>query len=336
MDYQAFKNEVLSGIKDIMGEGVRVECNNIKKNNGIVLQGISISQEKSNLMPTIYLEDFYDRFREGRPVNLIVYDIVRAYEKYKMDVTLDLEFFQDYGQMKNRIVYKLIHREKNKELLKEIPHILFLDLAIVFYCMVFNDSFPDATVLINNKQCEIWGKGSRDLFSDAQRNTPRLLRHEIRSMEDIMREIFAENLKQDFRSAVERNLDSKIEFEFTEEWIDNVAEQMVESVKGGQEEIPMYVLSNYSRIFGAACILYPGVLKNLSERFGEDIFILPSSVHEVILVPAEGGVSNERLSEMVKEVNGNQVTAEEVLSDEVYLYSSREDKIRMKSGIISL
>lgn len=334
MDYEAFIDKVSAGVQEFLGETAFVQCSSVKKNNGIILRGISISQEESNLSPNIYLEEFYAEYQRGKTIGSIIYEIVEVYDKCKSQECLNMDFFTDYSQMKDRIVYKLVHADKNRDLLKEIPHVLFLDLAIVFYCMVFHEKLPEATVLIHNHHCKIWEKGARDLLAEAEKNTPRLLKYEIKSMENVMRDIFAQNLKKEFRNSVERNLEDEIQFDITEEWIDKVALQMIESIKGGQNEIPMYVLSNRTKVYGAACILYPGVLRQFAEQLDEDIFILPSSVHEVILIPARGNISNDKLADMVREVNDSQLMDEEILSDEVYLYSKRDDKIRMRSGLI--
>ena len=98
------------------------------------------------------------------------------------------------------------------------------------------------------------------------------------------------------------------------------SQQLEEDVR----DVPMYVLSNKTKIHGAACILYENVVKDFADYLNRDIFILPSSVHEVILVPSQGAQKAQNLVEMVREVNETQVEEEEILSDSVY-YFSRED-----------
>ena len=90
---------------------------------------------------------------------------------------------------------------------------------------------------------------------------------------------------------------------------------------------PMYVLTNQKKTFGAICIRYPGMLKELSEKFGGDFYILPSSVHECILVPADETVSRDILKEMVTDINQTQVEPQEILANQAYLYSRTLNQI---------
>ena len=92
-------------------------------------------------------------------------------------------------------------------------------------------------------------------------------------------------------------------------------------------KMPMYVLTNQQKLYGAACMLYPGVLKAFSEENGQDFYVLPSSVHEVILIPAEPGTNEALLREIVTEINRTQVAKDEVLADSIYYYSRNRDQI---------
>ena len=91
----------------------------------------------------------------------------------------------------------------------------------------------------------------------------------------------------------------------------------------------MYVLTNESKLNGAACILYENVLYDFAQKLGADLYILPSSVHEVILLPKLSMFEKDELVNMVKEVNTEGVAADEVLSDHVYEYNRTERLITM-------
>ncbi len=112
---------------------------------------------------------------------------------------------------------------------------------------------------------------------------------------------------------------------FGEGWIQEVVGQMMEDLE--EVKMPMYVLTNRQKLYGAACMLYPGVLKEFGRQLGQDFYILPSSVHEVILVPGETGAEHGALQKIVKEINQTQVAEDEVLADSVYYYSRGEDRI---------
>ncbi|MBP3384264.1 MAG: hypothetical protein J6M22_02255 [Firmicutes bacterium] len=80
------------------------------------------------------------------------------------------------------------------------------------------------------------------------------------------------------------------------------------------------VMTNRLRLFGATGILYGELLKETSDSFGRDFYIVPVSVHEMMLVP-EGAMSTEALKEILKEGNRNIASAEEFLSENIYRYS---------------
>ena len=102
-----------------------------------------------------------------------------------------------------------------------------------------------------------------------------------------------------------------------EKHAEDLWEQIHAQIKGESDTIPMYVLSNTSRCQGAACMLYPEVLKNFANKIKKDLFILPSSIHEVIILPAMPDMKEEELLSMVTEINATQVEESEVLADSI-------------------
>ena len=91
----------------------------------------------------------------------------------------------------------------------------------------------------------------------------------------------------------------------------------------------MYVLTNKQKMFGAGVIFYPGILELIESILGDHFYILPSSVHECILVPDQGQYSRIELKRMVKEVNDSQVEDEEILSYEIYYYDCKKEALMM-------
>ncbi|MDE7404300.1 MAG: hypothetical protein K2M81_04265, partial [Lachnospiraceae bacterium] len=133
----------------------------------------------------------------------------------------------------------------------------------------------------------------------------------IENMQQVMRSILMDGMENDSLCGKE-----------TEELLDEVCMQELTQTK-----MPMYVLTNKQKLYGAACMLYPGVLKTFAEKIQRDFYILPSSIHEVILVPADADTDKEALHEIVTEINRTQVAEEEVLADSVYFYSKNKDKV---------
>ena len=146
------------------------------------------------------------------------------------------------------------------------------------------------------------------LYELAGINTPRLLPADIKSMAEVMKKIANEHMGSEWRDAFFEGLSDEPKF------------------------MTQYVLTNCRGIKGAATVLYKGVLKTFADKIGNDLFILPSSVHEVILVPYEDSMNVAELGAIVKAINLSEVPDEDVLSDHVYLYSRKTEQVIMVSG----
>ena len=89
----------------------------------------------------------------------------------------------------------------------------------------------------------------------------------------------------------------------------------------GEDEVTTYILTNQKEVDGAIYFMSPEVVGAIAEALEDDLYILPSSVNEVLLVRAselEGGV--DELKEMVRDVNGTVVSEKDILSYSVYYY----------------
>ena len=294
MEYSIFKELILEALKERFGEECQIEYKEVLKNNGVKLDGVIVRQNNCVVSPTVYVNDYYEDFSNGENINNIA-DII---ERLIRDNTIVDEFDADelilFDNVKDRIVFKLINFERNKELLETVPYKKYLDLAIVYYISVKEDIFECASILINNSHLKLWNKTLEEIDELAEKNTPFILKPELKSMGQTLKEIMF-------------NSDDN---EFDEEDFENCY---------------MYVLTNEKKQFGAATILYDNELKDFSERIESDFYIIPSSVHEVIIIPSKFVDSSDSLDEMICEVNSSQVPLVDILSDHAYKYN-RADK----------
>lgn len=281
-----FSKKIMEEIKKIIPKDQRVEINSIVKNNGITEEAVSIIERDKNVSPTIYLREFYQSYREGVELELLAAEIVRRNNEYRLEESLDIGFFVDYERAKSRIVFKLINREKNEKLLRNIPYVKYMDLVMVFYYLIHNEEAGNATILIHHSHLQMWNVTKEAVYEQACKNTPILLPAAITGMREIIEQMMGEAVKQE---------------------------------EGFQEDIPMYVMTNPIKMNGAATMAYPNAIRNFANAIGKNVYIIPSSIHEVILVP-EVGTEGGRLNEMVQEVNETQVDPKEVLADHVYYY----------------
>lgn len=320
MEFLQFAEAVKKGLTEYFGEEAQIMLVPVRKNNGIVLNGIVIREKESAIAPTIYLESFYEEYRKRRSLGEIVLKIIKIYEHSRVERGSNMEFFKEYEKVHKKIYYKLINAGKNKELLKEIPYIPYLDLAIVFYYDCSSEMFGNAAILIKNSHLRMWGVDVYELYKDAVVNTPKNNPYEIKTMEEVMKEILVTNMKKEFEA------DS---VPLSEECMDRLAGQMVKQMEETEVQTPMYVLSNTERIHGAACILYGNLLEDVSKKLNDNLYVLPSSVHEMIIIPAAFAGRASELKVMVEEINETQVEDEEILSNSVYFFNRSTKKLEL-------
>lgn len=294
MTYTEFKQNIMQMVQNKLGPNVRVTIQEIIKNNDTHLDGLTILSGQFNISPTIYLNHYYHQYQKGKPISDIYRDILTCYEENRPKKDIDITFFTDYEKVKDHVIFKLINYERNRELLSKVPHYRFLDLAIVFSCLVNADADGCATILIYNHHLSFWDITKDDLYALSMTNTPKLLSYDLKNMTDVLSELLAGADCNDPLDA-----------------------------------FPMYVLSNQSKLNGSGCILYHDLLHNFAKQLDSDLYILPSSVHEVLLIPASNGESSSELSAMVREVNATQLSNEEILSDHVYYYSRETGQLTM-------
>ena len=305
MTYIEFADAVEKMMNKKMKGGVRASLYTAMKNNGKERTGILIEMPGINISPTIYLEEYYESYVAGRKIEQIVDDIKQLYEEIKQEKPWDCESFRDYEGVRNRIVFKVINTAKNRKFLRTVPHLAFLDLSIVFYVLVDVSEEGTAAMVVNSSHADSWKVQAETLWEDAVKNVKNLLPAECVTMNHALKSLLGD-----------------VEYE--------EGDLLLEKKKDYDQ---MYVLSNKFRNYGAACIAYPNVLEMIGQILKKDYYILPSSVHEVIIVPYSEIYVCSKLDEMVREINSTQVEEEDVLSNHVYLYDRVSGKLRVGSSV---
>jgi len=287
LNYSEFKMNLLDYVQNSIGENTRVTIERIPKNNGILLDGMVFYNREKNVTPIIYLEEFYEFWKRGVSMCHLVNKILESCDNCACRISVEENFFMNYEEMKPHIYYKLINYEKNKEFLRQVPHRRILDLAMVFYYRLEHVD-PMATILIQENHLAMWGITLEELQANAYKYTCLYLPALFMTMAQ--------------------------------------ATQMEEECDS-DDAVPMYVLTNQEKQFGAGAILYPGILEQAEILLGDSFYVLPSSIHECILISSQTGYTQRELSRMVEEINQNHVDEREVLSDKAYYYSKKSRKI---------
>jgi len=323
MNYEQFKKYVKESMETVTGE--KVEICPVVKNNSVVYDGLSVCPDDScTAVPTIYLGKYYDSYQRGTPAPELVKDMVAFYETRKRKLGIDVSCFRNFSEMRNKVGCKLINRAQNMQLLERIPHRPFLDLEIVYFLFFLGSLDGDATMLIENEHIKVWGVTQEELYKAAMNNMAELLPATFRGMDTVMRDIYQEEVKHALLQCMEEDSCYAQEAE-----LEDIVSGLVATVELRQKTMPMYVVSNRKNLFGASAILYSDYLEEWAEELKCDLYVIPSSVHELLVMPASHMYSGEEISEMIREINRTQVAREEILSDHVYIYRRDEGKITM-------
>ncbi|RHD11660.1 hypothetical protein DW809_10320 [Eubacterium ventriosum] len=266
-----------------------------------------------NATPTLYVNDLYEKYEKTGDYEEVARMAAETMEYGIKSFNSQIkEECLDTSKLKDKVFFSLINAEQNRKLLNTVPHREFEDLAIVYRWNIGAGSDGGYTNLVDNDLAKKEGFTENDLYNAANKNTKELFPVLVKNMNEFISEIIFG--------------DSELSGEMEEEF----KEVMMET----QDERSMYVITNESKLFGAASMLYEEPLHELAEKIGSDLYILPSSIHEVIAVSADFG-SPDEWAEMVYEINMDQVDINDRLSNQVYCYDKDLRTLRLATDTIN-
>lgn len=319
MNLEEFTDTVVENLRRRAGDGWLVEKHMREKNNGVFRTGIMAGKEDSRTMAVMETGPYFRQYLSGNmDMESVVEEtgqILGMADPVREPVENRLPGVSDpvresvenhlysYGKMREKVIFRLVNREKNRELLEQVPWVPFLDMAVQFRLLVGKDEYRRTELLVNREVYGSWQVGLEELMEQAERNMRRLCPPVLRTVDGVLRE------------AAGTGLLSGEESEGALEILDK------------EKKIPLYVLSNGQGINGAAAVLHRDVLRGFADSMETDIVILFSSIHEVLLVPREEDTDFDMLRYMVMAVNRSEVPPEEQLSDHVYLYRRETGEI---------
>lgn len=301
-NFEDFRNEVSEDLREELysrtGNEYSIEATSVKKLQDEGYEGFVVRPEDSNVGVNINVADIYSGYKRDEmtyeeAVEKIADMVVEAMNNQP---GFDIEAFGNYELMKEKLALQVVSTEKNKELLETLPHKEIEDMSLVCRFIVGNSQYGMGSILVNRGMLETYNITEDQLFEDAKFFAPVIRPSEILSLADVLASMMGIEVS---------------EFE----------EQMGAP---GNPDIPMYVASTIDKTNGAGIIAYPGFMEMAAEKLGGDFFLLPSSIHEVLLVPDNGKSDYHDLESMVQEVNATQVEPRDWLSDHVYHYDSKE------------
>ena len=287
---ETIRDRIMGKIEDV----VEITIKPVLKNNGKKLTAFVFKERVQKATPTIYLDDFYHEYvKAKKDLDEIAGQIKELYEKYRVLDEVDVDFIRHWEKVKDKVVYRLINRKRNKQLLKQVPHEEILDLAMVFYVAFDHESF----MMINHGFCREWSITKEEVMKVAKENTPKLFPMQMMMPEDVIRKVFG-----------------------------------IEETETVFSSIPIHFVTNKYSMYGAGAILYPEVLSELAEKLNSDLYLLPSSIHEICIIKAEEDHNQNSLVAMVREINKSIVDKEDYLGDNIYLYKKDTGETMLIEG----
>lgn len=308
MEFYVFVKRIKAELEELCGKDYTVETREVFDNNGTVDKGMSIRRAGTKEFPVVSLNMYYEHYLEGLTAHEIAKDIWDMFNSFECS-EVEESILMDFDKVKDKVIFKLISYERNQKLLENMPYVMYCDLAIIFNVLLERDEKGQMTVPIHNYHIKLWGITEEELYQLAKKNTPKLYHAELTPMDELM-----EQLKRD---EGENSAD-----DFYERTVDFNAEI---------SPLPLYILSNTSLLNGATVILYDGLLRNIAEEMESDLILLPSSIHEIIILPDIEGLDIKVMEENVRWINKREVAVKDVLSDNIYKYNKEKDNVYLIS-----
>lgn len=280
-------------------ENYQASINHIIKNNAVEYDGISLRKHGDELAPTVYLNPFYEQYLDGRPLKSILGEIVSILQDDVPSLEVPASLYDNYDAVRSQIIFQLVNYKRNQEQLSDCPYLPFCDLAITFRWLVHIDSQSIASSLITNREVELWNVSIQELYQAAKQNTKQLFPCLIQPLDVLLQEYLPDD------------------------------EELQGLFNSSGSEFQLHILTNRSKINGSTCLIYDNILAEFSSQHHSDIYILPSSIHELLLLPANPHIEEPALLSLVHDANRTVVADTDFLSDSIYRYDAKRNRIIM-------
>lgn len=293
--FTAVRDEVFE-ILHKQGLVLEVVLQEVAKTNNVVHHALVIKSD-INIAPVIYMDWYYDRYLNGEiGLKESAEMIANLYNSNRCEMDFDINFICEFEKIKDRIIVSIYNTDKNAKKLLEIPHKQFEDLSIYYIIDIPMQERGTGSVVVNNHLLAIWGKTVDEIDEIAWQNMKRIYPAAFKSMSEIMGNVCSDD-----------------------------------ELEAVCEDSHMYVLSCANKINGAVYMADTNELLRICEKLNDDVCVLPSSRHEVIIIPAKFVSESDyaHLKLMVCEINATQVAQEDFLSDSVYFFERATKTLKL-------
>ena len=298
-----FAEELAKDLKEHMAaKYADAECIVVenRKNNGLILTGITFEIPGREISPVIYTEAYYEAEMNGITRHEIIESLAKKVEDALKVEKLPTDFcLTNYDSIKEYLLLKLVNTEANRSMLKSLPHLEMEDLSVVpVICFSLPGTDGKGTVHVTSELTEIWGVALEEVLRNAMENMERKGTPVLQDVMEILR--LSENVKN---------------------WLESNDED-IRSPEGN-----MFALTFEKSSYGAAIVACPNIMQKICDLFPNGFYIIPSSIHEVLILLKENALPPIELRKIVRDVNRTQVEKDEILSDCVYTYDREKQKI---------
>lgn len=295
MTFEEFKQELLENRDAYLPvelKNAELSIEHVEKLNRSY-DALTIRMPGTNYAASVELDGFYNWHRDFPDASALK-DFAEVLGSMDLESGKELadatDFLSDYSKVKDNLFVRVSNAGRSKPLLQNSPYTTLGDIAFTVHVGLNwqEESAPVYTTVVSDQMLESWGISKEALFKDAVDNSARRLPVVCRPLADFMMGMMG-----------------------------------AETIERGEPDNGLYVLTNGPGQYGAATVMYPGILDEMHKELG-NFYMLPSSVHEFLLLPENFGFPVEQLEMMVRDVNRTVLDEGDFLSDSVYHYDGEE------------
>lgn len=302
MKYNEFKKKVMAEIKDHLSDEYQdyeMKFQDITKSSGYKYEALMIGPKERNMsvIPALNITEAFKQYEEGMSFDEVMDKLADIRMNAPLPAFNKEDMFQ-YDKIKDRVFPRLINTAANVEYLADKPHKDIEDLSLIYAVRVSEDAQGFAEAVITNDLAEMWGVSAQELHDKAMVNIGE-------------------------RPPLFQNIESLL--------FGDREEIEIEDVDVDKYRMPFFILTNQQKTKGAVMAVNPKTMDRITAKFGE-VYIIPSSVDETIIVPKSEVKDVHDLERMVKQVNASDVRPEDQLSDNVYEYDPETHSLKIAGG----
>ena len=277
-----------------------IEFNNVEKPNESY-EAVRIIPSDKTVGLCLNYSLICEMYEDGAGLEEVIYMLAdQIVESLSEAPTFDIDLL-DYDKIKDKLFIEIVGTANNETLLKNVPHTLMEDLAIVYRILIEKNNEGESTTLVTNRHFKELNVSLEKMHKDALMNSPVIRPGKICTL--------FETLIDDCHLPEESVI-----------------------MSGAIKECPLYTVTTETLTRGAAVIAYEGMLESISKKLGGNFYIIPASRHEMLVTPEDEMLDIEKLQTIILQVNSTEIRPEDKLSDNLYHYDAEHKLFELASN----